>query len=157
MTFSHNSDLLVLRDLSMILIGFSGFFRFDELVELRCSDINFSWRVLSIQIRKSKTDVYRSGNEILISKGVSSACPYTMLRKYMSKICASSSSEKYLFRPVTRSRDVYKLLEKDKKLSHTRTREVVLSKLKLVAPNKFRGSFSESRRRDHSCKRKCQW
>ena len=113
--FSDNSDLLLLRDLSMILIGFAGFLRFDKLVELRCSDIIFHENYLSIQIRKSKTDVYRSGNETLISKRVSSACPYTMLRKYMSKVCANSSSEKYLFRPVTRSRDVCKLLEKDKK------------------------------------------
>ena len=37
--FSEKSDLLILRDLSMILIGFAGFLRFDDLVELRCSDI----------------------------------------------------------------------------------------------------------------------
>ena len=131
--FSGNSDLLVLRDLSMILIGFAGILRFDELSYdiLILFFINY----LSIQIRKSKTDVCRSGNEILISKGVSSACPYTMLQKYMSNVCASSFSEKYLFRAVIRSRDVCKLLEKDRKLRYTRTREVVLSKLKLVALN----------------------
>ena len=125
--FSHNSDLLVLRDLSMPPIGFAGFFRFDEFVELRCSDIIFHEKYLhvSIQIRNSKTDVYRSWNEILISKGVSSACPYTMLRKYMSKLCDSSSSKNYLVRPLTRSHDVCKLLEKDEKLSYTRTRQVV--------------------------------
>ena len=132
--FSENSDLLILRDLSMILIGFAGFLRFDELVELRCSDINFQEEYLSVQIRKSKTDVYRSGNEILVSKGTSSACPYKMLQKYMSKACINTSLEKYLFRPVFRSGKICKLLEKDKKLSYTRTREVVLRKLKLVAP-----------------------
>ena len=52
--FSHNSDLLVLRDLSMILTGFAGFLRFDELVELRCSDIIFHEEYLSIQICKRK-------------------------------------------------------------------------------------------------------
>ena len=65
----------------MIIIGFAGFLRFDELVKLRCSDINFKEEYLSIQIRKSKTDVYRSGNAILVSKDTSSACPYKMLQK----------------------------------------------------------------------------
>ena len=46
--FSDNSDLLLLRDLSMILIGFAGFLRFDKLVELRCSDIIFHENYLSI-------------------------------------------------------------------------------------------------------------
>lgn len=35
---------------------------------------------------------------------------------------------------IIHSRDVCKLTEKDKKLSYTRTREIVLAKLKLVAP-----------------------
>ena len=51
--FSKNSDQLILRNLSMILICFTGFLRFDELIELRCSDINFKEEYLSIQIRKS--------------------------------------------------------------------------------------------------------
>ena len=60
--FKANSDLMTLRDLSMILIGFAGFLRFDELVELRCCDVGFKENFLSVEIRKSKTDVYRSGN-----------------------------------------------------------------------------------------------
>lgn len=133
--FSENEDLLVLRDLSMILIGFAGFLRFDELVELKCNDISFQDNYLVIQIRKSKTDVYRSGNELLISSGVTSACPYKMLQRYMTKACIDNSSDNYLFRPVVRSRDTCKLLNKVKKLSYTRTREIVLEKLKLVAPD----------------------
>ena len=93
-SFKANSDLLILRDLSMILIGFAGFLRFDELVELRCCDVEFKENFLSIQIRKSKTDAYRSGNKILILKGKSSACPYTMLQNYMTKACINTSLEK---------------------------------------------------------------
>ena len=53
----------------------------------------------------------------------------------MSNACINTSLEKFLFRPVFRSGKICKLLEKDKKLSYTRTREVVLQKLKLVAPD----------------------
>ena len=79
--FAGNSDLLVLRDLALILIGYAGFLRFDELVELRCSDVKFKENYISVQILKSKTDIYRKGNKVLIAKGVSAACPYSMLKK----------------------------------------------------------------------------
>ena len=39
--FSGATDLLLLTDLSMILVGFAGFLRFDELVELTCKDVKF--------------------------------------------------------------------------------------------------------------------
>ena len=78
--------------------------------------------------------MYCSGNDILVSMGTSSAYPYKMLQKYMSKACINTSLEKYLFRPVFRSRKICKLPEKDKKLSHTKTREVVFLKLKQVTP-----------------------
>lgn len=69
----------------MIVIGFAGILRFDELLELKCNDISFQENYLIIQIRKSKSGVYRSGNELLISRGITSACPYKMLQRYMTK------------------------------------------------------------------------
>jgi hypothetical protein len=38
---------------------------------------------LVVKIKKSKTDQYRAGDEIWVSKGQSLACPYTMLIKYV--------------------------------------------------------------------------
>ena len=57
------------------------------------------------------------------------------VKSCMCKAVFDWSSEKYLFRPVIRSRDGFKLSHKNKKLSYTRTRELALAKLKLVAPN----------------------
>jgi hypothetical protein len=34
-----NNDLLVVRDLTMILLSFAGFLRFDEVSSLLCSDV----------------------------------------------------------------------------------------------------------------------
>ena len=59
----------------MILLGFSGFLRFDELSSLRCNDISIFDSYFILKIRKSKTDQYRFGDEIPISKGLSIACP----------------------------------------------------------------------------------
>ena len=59
--FAGNSDLLGLRDLALILIGYDGLLRFDVLVELRCSDVKFKENYISIQICKNTTDIYREG------------------------------------------------------------------------------------------------
>ena len=67
----------------MILLGYGGFLRFNEISELKCNDIDFKKDHAILKIRKSKTVVYRSGNEVLISKGFSSACPHSMLQKYL--------------------------------------------------------------------------
>ncbi|KAJ8320594.1 hypothetical protein KUTeg_002181, partial [Tegillarca granosa] len=68
-------DLLV-RDLLMILFGYSGFLRFDKISSLTCKDISVHDYYLTLYIERSKTDQYRDGNSILISKGSTVACPY---------------------------------------------------------------------------------
>jgi hypothetical protein len=67
--YKDSSDLLVVRDLAMILIGFSGFLRFDQLSNLICRDIKNFDDYLKIFISQNKTDQYRHGNELLISRG----------------------------------------------------------------------------------------
>lgn len=73
--FINCIDLLVIRDLTMILIGFTGFLRLDELSSLKFNDVQVKEQFLVLHINKNKTDQYRQGNEILISKGTSVACP----------------------------------------------------------------------------------
>jgi hypothetical protein len=64
-----NNDLLVVRDLATILLSFAGFLRFDEVSSLLCSDVKIECEYLFLFIRKSKTNQYRNGNEVLIAKG----------------------------------------------------------------------------------------
>ena len=130
--FKDCNDLLVIRDLCMILICFSGFLRYDELSSLLCNDVQFLEGYISLRIRKSKTDQYRDGNTILISKGSTLACPVAMLQRYIELSNISLDSEQFLFKPVFRSGNVCKLIYKNKKLSYTGARESIISKLKLV-------------------------
>jgi hypothetical protein len=51
-----NNNLLVVRDLTMILLSFAGFLRFDEVSYLLCSDVKIECEYLFLFIRKSKTD-----------------------------------------------------------------------------------------------------
>ncbi|XP_052105787.1 integrase/recombinase xerD homolog, partial [Mytilus californianus] len=84
--FKDSDDLLIIRDLTMILLSFSGFLRYDEISSLRFKDVVIHDNYLILYINKSKTDQYRQGNEILISKGLSIACPYVMFIRYLELI-----------------------------------------------------------------------
>jgi integrase len=131
--YEDNTDLLIVRDLTIILLCFSGFLRYDEVSSLRCCDVNFDSEFFTLNIDKSKTDQYRKGNEIVVSKGVTTACPFLMLHKYMSIARVDSQSSKYLFRPIFRSKGTVSLVYKDRKLSYTSARECVISRLKEVS------------------------
>lgn len=133
--FVGSTDVIVLRDLTMLLLCFSGFLRFDEVSDLRCSDVKIEDSFLRLNIRKSKTDVYRKGKEVLVSRGITSACPVNMLQKYMQCASLTSDNDMYLFRPACRTGDRCFLLQKDKKISYTRAKECIVTKLKSVAPD----------------------
>ncbi|VDI56804.1 Hypothetical predicted protein [Mytilus galloprovincialis] len=76
--YSDSEDLLIVRDLTMTLLGFAGFLRYDELSSLLFSNVKVKDDFLVLYLNKSKTDQYRQGNEVLISKGFSVACPFNM-------------------------------------------------------------------------------
>ncbi|KAJ8310730.1 hypothetical protein KUTeg_012595 [Tegillarca granosa] len=56
-----------------------------------------------IRICKSKTDQYRLGDKILVSKCSTVACPLTMLRQYFKLANIDNSSHHFLFSPIFRS------------------------------------------------------
>jgi site-specific recombinase XerD len=56
-----NQEIKKLRDRSIILIGFSGGFRRNEIVSLNFEDLDFVEEGLKIQIRRSKTDQFGEG------------------------------------------------------------------------------------------------
>ncbi|XP_053406417.1 integrase/recombinase xerD homolog [Mercenaria mercenaria] len=128
--YSESSDILFVRDLCMILLGFAGFLRYDELSSLRCNDIVFRDDHFCLKIRKSKTGQYRLVHEIVTSKGVYVACPYNMLRRYLSLSNQTIFDSNYLFRPCFRSNSTCKLTYKSKPLSYTRARECIIGRLR---------------------------
>ncbi len=58
----NNQEIQKLRDRSILLIGFSGGFRRNEIVSLDYDDLDFVDEGLKINIRKSKTDQYGEGS-----------------------------------------------------------------------------------------------
>ena len=73
-----------LRDRSIILIGFSGGFRRNELVSLDYQDLDFVEEGLKINLRKSKTDQFGEGEiKALPYFRNSQYCPVVSLRNWL--------------------------------------------------------------------------
>lgn len=127
-------DLCIVRNLCMVTLSYAGFLRFNEMSNIRCKDISFSGTHACIFIVKSKTDQYRDGNQIVIEEGHSSACPIKMLKRYMGLAQLKVGCDSFLFKPICKSKGLSKLVGKDKPISYTRAREIVISLFKTIEP-----------------------
>jgi len=59
--YNKDEDLKRLRDRSIILMGFSGGFRRNEIVSVDCDDLDFVNEGLKINLKRSKTDQFGEG------------------------------------------------------------------------------------------------
>ena len=79
------ADIKKLRDKSIILIGFSGGFRRNEIVSLDFEDLDFVFEGLKITVKRSKTDQFGEG----MTKGLpyfdnKIYCPVTTLQRWLN-------------------------------------------------------------------------
>jgi len=78
-------DIKKFRDRSIILIGFSGGFRRNEIVSLDCDDLDFVPEGLKINIKRSKTDQFGEGfTKALPYFDRSQYCPVVSLKKWIA-------------------------------------------------------------------------
>jgi len=78
-------EIKKLRDRSIILIGFSGGFRRNEIVSLDYEDLDFVPEGLKINIKRSKTDQFGEGfTKALPYFDNSQYCPVVSLRNWMN-------------------------------------------------------------------------
>ena len=80
----NNKEIKKLRDRSIILVGFSGGFRRNEITSLNYDDLDFVNEGVKINIKKSKTDQFGEG----LVKGIpyfenSQYCPVISLKKWI--------------------------------------------------------------------------
>ena len=80
----NKEDIKKLRDRSIILIGFSGGFRRNEIVSLDYEDLDFVSEGLKITVRRSKTDQFGEGSlKALPYFDNSQYCPVVSLQKWI--------------------------------------------------------------------------
>ena len=130
--YQESTDLLIVRNLAMILFSFAAFLRFDELSSLCFKDVCVRDDHLVINIRKSKTDQYRKGNDVLISQGNTPACPFSMYQRYLELLEDNIEKDFFMFRPIFRSKGKCKLIYKNKKISYSAARNNIVPLIKSV-------------------------
>ena len=101
-------EIKKLRDRSIILIGFSGGFRRNEIVSLDYDDLDFVPEGLKLSIRRSKTDQF--------GEGFTKALPYFDSSQY----CPVVSLKKLLDLSKIKSGPVFRRFSKGSKLSENR-------------------------------------
>ncbi len=104
----NNEEIKKLRDRSIILIGFSGGFRRNEIVSLDYDDLEFVQEGLKISLKRSKTDQFGEG----LVKGL----PYFENSKY----CPVISFKKWIEISKISSGAIFRRFIKGSKLSHNR-------------------------------------
>ncbi|MDB2363184.1 tyrosine-type recombinase/integrase [Candidatus Pelagibacter bacterium] len=104
----NREEIKKLRDRSIILIGFSGGFRRNEIVSLNYDDLDFMPEGLKINVRKSKTDQF--------GEGFTKALPYFDSSQY----CPVVSIKNWLNISKINSGPVFRRFVKGSKLSENR-------------------------------------
>ena len=104
----NNDEIKKLRDRSIILIGFAGGFRRNEIVSLDYEDLDFVSEGLKINIRKSKTDQF--------GEGLVKALPYFNNLQY----CPVLSLKKWVEVSNIKSGPLFRRFSKGSKLTENR-------------------------------------
>ena len=125
------ASLLDLRDVTMCLLAFSSFLRFDEVISLKWSHIEFHDCFFSLFIPRSKTDQRAQGKTVVVAKSDKCTCPYGMLSRFKS--LSNADQDDFIFTKMQffKSKGLYQR-RAGQPISQTRCRESILAKLKVV-------------------------
>jgi integrase len=133
---SDLNNLLSLRNVCVFVLAFAGFFRIEEVLNLKRNNIRFIDNGVIINVESSKTDQLRVGDEVVISRIIGSdTCPVSILEKYLSLAHINSFSEEFLFRPLSKTGKGHRLVKNDKPISYTTIREAFKSCFKSIVPD----------------------
>ena len=120
-----DSDLKELRSALLFVLGFHGLFRISELLDLQAVDFTIHTEYLEILVKSSKTDQYRKGNKVFISKLGGITCPHALLCRYLLPL-ESFPTPQFIFLgqyDFFKRTNMYLLCSN--KLSYTRARELI--------------------------------
>ena len=138
----NKSDLgnpVELRNVTMYVLSFAGFLRFDDVSRIRRSDISFREGFMVVKVLKSKHDQLRKGDEVVISQLSSSACPVELLKRYLAMFKIPPDSKDFIFKPISKGKGFCKLVAPDKPISYSTIRGAFRRDLLSlgVEPSKF--------------------
>ena len=126
---SEQTDLKGIRIACMCLLCYAGFLRYSELANLKRNNIYFCYNYVKLLLENSKTDVYREGREVFISKTNSPTCLCGMLQRSLTLANIDDTSVEYIFRPLCYCKSHNTYILRKRRPSYTTARETLLSAL----------------------------
>ena len=84
----------------MCVLGYAGFFCFNELAQLRRCDFQFEDSFMRILIQR-RTDIYIDGAWAVIAKTFKPTCPVLLTLRYFAVASFSEDGEGFIFRPLS--------------------------------------------------------
>ena len=131
----YHSSLDDLQTLTLVTLGFVGFLRWDDLIQLTTRDIVFYKDYAAIFLERRKNDQYREGSWVYIASFDSYYCPVALVKKFLR--IGKHEDGSALFRKVTHTRKGFAL--RRQKLSYGRALELVKFQLRQIGldPTKY--------------------
>ena len=124
----HRPDLSLvhLQMLTLVLPGFKGFMRWDDMARLRPENINITGQHMTVFLESRKNDQFREGHLVPISRAEDvSFCAVYWMEKFLSR--AQHLANQPLFGKVRMVGDVQVIRDS---MTYSRAREVFLGMLK---------------------------
>ena len=116
-------SLLTLRSVSMCLLAYAGFLRFNELANVRACDVTISSSFCRLFLEQSKTDQLREGAWVTIARSDLKTCPVKALEAYIAAAEINLAENLPLFRALSPPKSSSKV--RIQGISYTRVRELV--------------------------------
>ena len=107
--YISSSSLAVIRFLFVLLVGFAGFFRVDEIRNLTVRDVSIFNEYMSVFIPKRKNDQYREGHTSFLARSHKATCPVSITERLLKLFPSTCESSSPLVRQIvkTKSRECF--------------------------------------------------
>lgn len=120
--YISSSSLAVIRFLFILLVGFAGFFRMDEIRNFSVNDVSICSEYMSVFVPKRKNDQYREGHTSLLARSHKATCPVSITERLLKLLPLSSESSSPLVRRIVKSKSK-EYFHVSKGISYTTLRE----------------------------------
>ena len=127
------SNLMDLRFTIVCLLGFAGFMRIEELLQVRLKHLTIFGDRLEIFLPHSKNDQHREGKKIVIAKTFTQFCPVEKVKQFLTeaKLCVQEEPEAFLVPKLHKTKKGHKA-SKTSGISYTTIRELFVEKMDTI-------------------------
>ena len=109
--YVNDSSLASLRFLFVLLVGYAGFFRIDEILKLTVNSFNVYDSHMSVFVPQRKNDRFREGHTSLIARSNNITCPVGITEKLLKALPPNSNKGSPIVRRIIKSKSTERFHE----------------------------------------------